>query len=144
MVTGFLTGLSRAPALGAVLPAVLSVLAGFLVVIVSRESVSRVRVTAMVCVISLVVNLLLGTLWGSLSREDPHVLTVNALNEELAREMICNYRLKFELEMSATRKSEKWPETNADLLIPGCSPPFDHAVYAPAKRDGGGAEKKSD
>ena len=84
MVTGFLTGVSRALVIGTVLPAVLSLIAGLLLVLVGREANSDERRLIGTCCTALTLNLLMGTLWGAVSRENPRSMVINAENEENA------------------------------------------------------------
>ena len=66
LVSGYLTAFSRAPAVGAVLPAVLSLIGGLAVFLVGKEDVNRRMVGLSVLVFS--TCLLLGTGWGGVMR----------------------------------------------------------------------------
>jgi len=66
MVTGYLTGFSRESAVGAVLPAVLSLMGGLMVFLVGKTQESRVIVSVSMIVFSFA--LLLGTGWGAVMR----------------------------------------------------------------------------
>ncbi|MFH1872854.1 MAG: hypothetical protein ABIK82_16735 [Pseudomonadota bacterium] len=68
MVTGLLAGFSRTSAMGAVLPAILSLVGGLAIYIVSAGKVDQVLVGT--CVIALSLNLLIGSTWGALLRSD--------------------------------------------------------------------------
>jgi hypothetical protein len=126
MVTGFLTGISRAPAIGTVLPAVLSLIAGLLLFIIGRESDSEKRTLVASCVAALTLNLLVGTLWGSVSRESTRSLTVTTENEETLRQLICDERLAYEILTRNERLDGGLPDANPHLFVPGCTPPFEH------------------
>lgn len=63
LVTGLLAGLSREAAMGAVLPAVLSLVGGLAIYLVGSEKVDQGLVG--VCIIALSLDLLVGTIWGS-------------------------------------------------------------------------------
>jgi hypothetical protein len=67
LVTGFLAGFSRQPAIGAVLPAVLSLVGGLSIYLIGARKVSTGFVG--VCVIALSLDLLLGATWGAGARE---------------------------------------------------------------------------
>jgi hypothetical protein len=66
IVTGYLTGFSRQPAVGAVLPAALSFVGGLAVFLIGKESTNRTLVGA--CVFGFSLSLALGTGWGSVMR----------------------------------------------------------------------------
>lgn len=68
IVTGLLAGFSRTSAMGAVLPAVLSLVGGLGIYLVGAEKADQGLVAT--CVIALSLNLLLGTLWGATLRDD--------------------------------------------------------------------------
>ena len=131
IITGYMTGLSQAPVVGAVLPSVLTVIGGLVLFIVTRESSSDFRTLTAASVIALMLNLILGSLWGSLSREDPNGLSTLANNQELLREAICYKRLAFEIEVRDARIKQGLPDVNANMLVPGCTPPFSDAEYTP-------------
>jgi uncharacterized membrane protein len=67
IVTGYLTGFSREPAVGAVLPAVLSLLGGLTVFVVGKSRENRGMVSLTMFVFSLM--LLLGSSWGAVMRD---------------------------------------------------------------------------
>ena len=67
LTTGYLTGLSRAAAVGTVLPAVLSLLGAIAVILVSQSAAKARLVSLLILVFS--VGLLLGTTWGSSARD---------------------------------------------------------------------------
>ena len=64
---GYLTGFSRSPVVGAVLPAVLSLVAGLAVFLMGKDAASRVIVSLSVLIFS--VSLVLGTSWGAVMRQ---------------------------------------------------------------------------
>lgn len=66
MVTGYLTGFSRESAVGAVLPAVLSLMGGLMIFLVGKSKESRAIVSISMIVFSF--TLLLGTGWGAVMR----------------------------------------------------------------------------
>lgn len=68
MVTGLLAGFSRTPAMGAVLPAVLSLVGGLAIYVLGVAKADQVLVGT--CVIALSLNLLIGSVWGALLRDD--------------------------------------------------------------------------
>ena len=131
IITGYMTGLSQAPVVGAVLPSVLTVIGGLVLFIVTRESSSDFRTLTAASVIALMLNLLLGSLWGSLSREDPNGLSTLANNQELLREAICYKRLAFEIEVRDARIKQGLPDVNPNMLVSGCTPPFSDVEYTP-------------
>lgn len=67
MVTGYLSGFSREPALGAVLPAVLSLMGGLVVFLIGKNIESRVIVSASMLLFAL--TLLTGAEWGADMRD---------------------------------------------------------------------------
>ena len=67
LVTGYLTGFSRSPAVGTVLPAVLSLVAGLAVFLMGKDAASRTVVSLSVLIFS--ISLVLGTSWGALLRQ---------------------------------------------------------------------------
>jgi len=68
IVTGLLAGFSRTSAMGAVLPAVLSLVGGLGIYLVGAEKADQGLVAT--CVIALSLNLLVGTVWGATLRDD--------------------------------------------------------------------------
>lgn len=67
MVTGYLTGFSRESAIGAVLPAVLSLMGGLMIFLVGKSQESRSIVSISMIVFSF--TLLLGAGWGAVMRD---------------------------------------------------------------------------
>lgn len=67
LVAGYLTGFSRSPAVGAVLPAVLSLVAGLAVFLMGKDAASRAIVSLSVLIFS--ISLVLGTSWGAVMRQ---------------------------------------------------------------------------
>lgn len=66
LVTGYLTGFSRDPVVGAVLPAVLSLFGGLAVFLIQRNN--NIRIVVSFSVISFIFCLLIGTAWGAQMR----------------------------------------------------------------------------
>lgn len=67
LVAGYLTGFSRSPAVVAVLPAVLSLVAGLSVFLMEKDAASRVIVSLSVLIFS--TSLVIGTSWGAVMRQ---------------------------------------------------------------------------
>ena len=67
VVVGILLGQSREPAVGAILPAIITAMAGLFVYILGKEAAPRTLVSAIVLIFS--VSLLAGASWGGLVRE---------------------------------------------------------------------------
>jgi hypothetical protein len=91
MVTGLLTGLSRDPAVGAVLPAILGLIGGMTIYLIGTKG-AQLQSVAMMGVIGLALNLLVGVYWGAHSRavyelasKSPEALAAKAVAEEDAR-----------------------------------------------------------
>ena len=68
MVTGLLAGFSRTSAMGAVLPAVLSLVGGLGIYLIGAGKADQGLVAT--CVIALALDLLIGSLWGAVLRDD--------------------------------------------------------------------------
>lgn len=66
LVAGYLTGYSRQPAVGAVLPAVLSLIGGLAVFLVGKDKTSRSVVSLSIFAFS--ISLVLGVSWGAVMR----------------------------------------------------------------------------
>jgi hypothetical protein len=126
-----MTGLSRTPVVGAVLPSVLTIIGGLVLFIVTGEAATEFRALTAIGAIALMLNLLMGSLWGSLSREDPNGLSTLANNQELLRQAICYKRLAFEIEVREARLKQGLPDVNVNTLVPGCTPPFSDREFAP-------------
>jgi hypothetical protein len=94
LVAGYLTGFSRAPAVGAVLPAVLSLLGGVTAFILGRSRESRLLVGTMLFVFSL--TLVIGSSWGAIMRD--HAERFDQSEQTLMR------RAYIESEVNAFRK----------------------------------------
>lgn len=86
--TGFLTGLSRAPAVGNLLPAVLALIGGLSVYVFGAESKSRLLVGYCVCL--LVLNVFYGVQAGAFERDSGRLARLLRLSEQEL--MIRNYR----------------------------------------------------
>lgn len=69
MVTGYLTGLSRESAVGAVLPAVLSLVGGVAAVLIARATSQFMMLQTSGLIFVFALGLLLGTTWGSAMRQ---------------------------------------------------------------------------
>ena len=67
LVAGYLTGFSRSPAVGAVLPAVLSLVGGLAVFLIGKDPSVRVAVSLSVLIFA--TGLLLGATWGAVMRQ---------------------------------------------------------------------------
>lgn len=68
LVTGLLAGFSREAAMGAVLPAVLSLVGALAIYLVGVEKADQALVG--VCVIALSLDLLVGSIWGAVLRDE--------------------------------------------------------------------------
>jgi hypothetical protein len=68
LVTGVLTGFSRVPVAGAVIPAVLTLVGGLAMYLVRKENNST-RVLVSASLIALAFTLLVGSIWGAVLRE---------------------------------------------------------------------------
>lgn len=101
LVIGYLTGMSRVPAIGAVLPAVLSLLAGLSVFMMGKDSAVRVLVSLGILVFSL--SLALGSTWGAVSRRESE--------EYLKTPKYLNKLADWEQEVRAYRQEKGLPET---------------------------------
>jgi hypothetical protein len=131
-VTGFLVGLSQTPVVAAIVPAVLSLLSGLVLIVVAREGESGARLLTAAAAAALVLNLLLGSLWGARVREAPDAVGSPTRNAEALREWVCDQRFDYELELRKKRQGQHVPDPNPNLLVPGCSPPFGSTTYLPA------------
>jgi hypothetical protein len=134
IVAGFLTGLSRAPAVASVLPGVLTLIGGLVAFIFTQNNQTDRHLSTAVGTLALVIALLAGTLWGSMIRADPERLKEVALRQELIRESVCDYRLAYEIEASANRKDAGFADVNPTLQVPGCTPPFSDHSAAPEEQ----------
>jgi hypothetical protein len=123
-VIGYLTGQSREPAIGAILPAVLSLIGGLVLFIVTGRHDNAHRRTASVGALALVLNILVGTIWGAMARENTELAAVAAHNTETLRQATCLRRLEFEIRVREQRISGGLPDANPMVLVPGCTPPF--------------------
>ncbi|MDE2364644.1 MAG: hypothetical protein KGM42_18360 [Hyphomicrobiales bacterium] len=90
---GFLTGISRAPAVGSLLPAILSLVGGVAVYVFGSENKNRILVGFCVCV--LIAHVFLGLQFGALERETGRVGRLMKLSEQ--EKVIRNYRKLREL-----------------------------------------------
>lgn len=124
-VIGYLTGLSRAPAVSSVLPSALSLLGGLVLYIFTRKPQSRQqRPIAAISTIGLALGLLTGTLLGAQIRADSTLAQDVSLQQEAAREAVCEKRLAFEISFRKDRIDYRLPDVNPTLAVPGCTPPF--------------------
>jgi predicted neutral ceramidase superfamily lipid hydrolase len=80
MVTGYLSGFSRAPALGTVLPAVLSLMGGIVVYIIGKNSTSRIIVS--VTILAFALTLMIGAEWGAVMRRADEEFVKNVRRAE--------------------------------------------------------------
>lgn len=87
LVTGYLTGFSRTPAVGAVLPAVLSLVAGLAVFMLGKDSAIRAIVSLSILIFS--TSLVLGTTWGASLRQEweEYPLTLDAQKAQALMEV---------------------------------------------------------
>lgn len=67
IVTGYMTGLSRSPAVSAVLPSVLSLLSGGILFMLGKDNAKRAQVSLAVLLFSLA--LVTGATWGAVNRK---------------------------------------------------------------------------
>jgi hypothetical protein len=67
MITGNITGLSRDPAVGVVIPAVLTLVSGLLVYLISTKGAAK-QISVAAGIIAMSVNLLAGLYWGARAR----------------------------------------------------------------------------
>jgi hypothetical protein len=84
MATGQITGLSRESAVGAVMPAVLTLLGGVMIYLIGLKG-ERLQTTVVMAVIGLTANLVIGTFWGADLRANPAALAAQAVATEDAR-----------------------------------------------------------
>lgn len=87
-ITGFLTGMSRSPAVGTVLPAVLSLVGGIAVFMLSKDG--KVRDFVSRSVVALSVCIIVAALWGALERSawEDYVSFRKTNIEELKRQAV--------------------------------------------------------
>lgn len=78
MTAGQLTGQSREPAVGAVIPAVLTFIGGLLIYIITTKN-EKFQSLVSITIISFSLTLLVGTFWGSQLR---HEFEVNSRNQQ--------------------------------------------------------------
>src|SRR5262249_17785226 len=90
---GFLTGISRAPAVGTVLPAILTLVAGLGVYVFGTDN--RYKVVVGYCVSILIVMLFVGMQTGAFQREGQHEAYLKYLSQQEFR--IRSYRLLLDL-----------------------------------------------
>ena len=86
IVTGQLTGQSREPAVGAVLPAVLGLIGGVTVYLFAMKE-PKTQVLVGLAVVAFSINMLVGTFWGAKLRADFNAYQAN-LGVRLAREAV--------------------------------------------------------
>lgn len=99
MVAGYMTGLSRQPAVTAVIPAALSIIAGLSVYIVGAKRADQVLIA--LCVIGLCTNLLLGIVWGARARvatEDHYASTPRKVWEADVEAYVIQHRRELGLQ----------------------------------------------
>lgn len=99
MVAGYMSGLSRQPAVTAVVPAALSLIAGLSIYIVGAKRADQVLIA--LCVIGLCTNLLLGIVWGARARvasEDHYASAPRKLWEADVEAYVIQHRRKLGLQ----------------------------------------------
>jgi hypothetical protein len=141
-IIGYLTGISRAPAVGSVLPAALTLIGGLLIYMFGKESQGGRQQVAAVSTFALVIGLLTGTLLGADIRADGSLVAATALQEEYAREAVCTQRLAYEIQMRADRADAKFADLNPTLAIPGCLPPQLFQGHKESAVDGSASPEK--
>jgi hypothetical protein len=99
IATGYVTGLSREPAVNAVLPAVLSLFGALGVFMIGKDKGSRTIVGF--CTFAFAVTLMLGILWGARMRWD---IEQFLLSEEYLTYLAKTEALKKSLGLSGTQK----------------------------------------
>ena len=119
IVTGHLTGQSREPIVGAVLPAVLSLIGGvFVYALTSKKIKQQVLISGAISIFTL--NLLVGTFWGTRLRID-HDNYLQSYQYRIIKETHeHNIRLKkliFEDELIKSRKIFGLDENQCNSLI---------------------------
>lgn len=108
MVTGLLAGFSRTPAMGAVLPAVLSLVGGLAIYVIGVAKADQMLIGT--CVIALSLNLLIGSVWGALLRDDSeraHKSANAGMREALVEVQVREFRRELGLPESPPRQSLK-------------------------------------
>ena len=100
IVAGFLTGVSRSPAVTALIPAILTIFGGSIVYLISQGMQTAILAGISITVFS--TSLLLGTIFGSLERQQFDV-SKNSLSEKLRA-------VEHELAVKTYRKSLGLPE----------------------------------
>jgi len=112
LVTGYMTGLSRESVVGAVLPAVLSLLGGVAAVLIGRstDQTAMLRVSGLMFVFTF--GLLLGSTWGSAMRqavEDFETSELELMNRSHIEAKVREFRqaLKLPPEFPGTEKKSK-------------------------------------
>ena len=103
IVTGYLTGLSREPAVGAVLPAVLSLFGGLAAALIGRDNASRMVVS--IAVLAFAFSIVLSTGWGVRLR--------NIAEEDKISKNYLMHRAQIEAEVREFRRSLRLPEDNS-------------------------------
>jgi hypothetical protein len=103
IVTGYLTGLSREPAVGAVLPAVLSLIGGLAAALIGRDNASMAVVS--IAVLAFSFSILISTGWGVRLR--------NIVEEDKISKNYLMHRAQIEAEVRAFRKALLLPEDDS-------------------------------
>jgi len=110
MVTGYLAGFSRAPALGTVLPAVLSLIGGLVVYLIGKNAESRFIVSISMFVFSL--TLLMGAEWGAVMRataEEIEKSEMHLKHQAFIEAEVNKFRKKLDLPPLPSRTEQKRP-----------------------------------
>ncbi len=88
-IVGFMMSSSRAPAIGDVMPAVLSIVGGMTIAVYSLESVRKSMIAGLACAV-FALTLMVGSAYGSFIRETSKLERMLYLSEQEVR--IRNYR----------------------------------------------------
>ena len=110
ITAGQIMGQSREPAVSAVMPAILSMIAGILVYIVSSKTVQQQMLVSFI-IIGFTVNLLVGTFWGAQVRyrfEKMQNSEEMLLYKESISQNIKLQKLKYEKQLEEAKKF-LWP-----------------------------------
>ncbi|MDQ2733453.1 MAG: hypothetical protein M3Y55_00355 [Pseudomonadota bacterium] len=92
LVAGYLTGLSRESAVGAVVPAVLTLMGGVAAVLIGRAANQAATLRVSGLIVSFSIGLLVGTTWGSAMRQA--VTDFEASEKELIRRSLVELKVR--------------------------------------------------
>ena len=106
--TGYLTGFSRIAAVGTVLPAVLSLVAGLAVFMIGKDATNRTIVSLSVLIFS--ISLVLGTSWGAVMRQTAEAYSMS--------ESVLKERAFIEAEVREFREALGLPPTTEAQKAP--------------------------